>query len=135
MCQLIKRLVEEYNILPKNVLGHSDIAPFRKIDPGEKFPWNVLYRKGLSYSPIINEDIVNYKSNNKKINYQYREYQDVLSMLGLIGYDTRGVKVRDHKFKVLIQAYQRHYRQSNILGEIDIETINLIKQHYKDLLT
>ena len=39
------------------------------------------------------------------------------------------------KFKLLIDAYQRHYRQSNITGEIDRETIILIKQHYKDMLT
>ena len=56
-------------------------------------------------------------------------------MLGMIGYDTRGVKVEDLKFKLLIQAYQRHHRQSNVLGDIDRETIKLIDQHYKDILT
>ena len=56
-------------------------------------------------------------------------------MLGKIGYDTRGVKAEDLKFKLLIQAYQRHYRQSNVLGEIDKETIKLIEQHCKDILT
>ena len=44
LCELIKILVEKYNILSKNVLGHSDIAPFRKIDPGEKFPWHELIK-------------------------------------------------------------------------------------------
>ena len=58
-----------------------------------------------------------------------------LSMLDSIGYDTRNVKLNDNKFKLLIQAYQRHYRQSNITGEIDRETIKLIRQHYKDMLT
>ena len=71
----------------------------------------------------------------KKIDSQYNKYQDVLSMLGLIGYDTRGVQIEDQRFKLLIQAYQRHYRQSNISGEIDRETVELIKQHYKDVLT
>ena len=56
-------------------------------------------------------------------------------MLGMIGYDTRGVKVEDLKFKLLIQAYQRHHRQSNVLGDIDRETIKLIEKHYKDILT
>ena len=48
-------------------------------------------------------------------------------MLGFIGYDTRSVKVGGRKFRLLIQAYQRHHRQSNVLGEIDKETIGLIK--------
>ena len=56
-------------------------------------------------------------------------------MLGSIGYDVRKVKKGDKKLKLLIQAYQRHYRQSNVLGKIDIETIKLINKHYKDILT
>ena len=56
-------------------------------------------------------------------------------MLGFIGYDTRGVKIEDLRFKLLIQAYQRHYRQSNVLGKIDKETYKLIKKHYRDVLT
>ena len=56
-------------------------------------------------------------------------------MLSSIGYDTRNVNVNDNKFKLLIDAYQRHYRQSDITGEIDRETIILIKKHYKDMLT
>ena len=135
LCELIKKLIKEHNILPENVLGHSDIAPFRKIDPGEKFPWRKLNRRRLSYSPTINKDIVGYETNNTKIDYQYTKYQDVLFMLGSIGYDTRSIKVEDSKFKLLIQAYQRHHRQSNVSGDIDRETIRLIKQHYKDMLT
>ena len=138
LCKLIKKLIKEYNILPENVLGHSDIAPFRKVDPGEKFPWSELYNKGLSYTPIANSKTVDDKLTKmiKRVNlYKYSEDNDILSMLELIGYDTRGVKVKDHKFKLLIQAYQRHFRQSDVLGEIDWETFNLIKQHYKDILT
>ena len=56
-------------------------------------------------------------------------------MLGFIGYDTRNIKIEDQKFKLLIQAYQRHYRQSSVTGKNDEETVKLIKQHYKDMLT
>ena len=56
-------------------------------------------------------------------------------MLQYIGYDTRNVKISDSKFKMLIQAYQRHYRQSVISGEVDCQTYQLIKRHYKDVLT
>ena len=135
LCELIKKLSVDYNILSKNILGHSDIAPFRKIDPGEKFPWQTLNQKKLSYFPKIYTKNIELKSNKAETNYEYRENQYALSILNSIGYDTRNVNVNDNKFKLLIEAYQRHYRQSNITGEIDRETIILIKKHYKDMLT
>ena len=45
--KLLKRLLKIYNIDIKNILGHSDIAPNRKKDPGEKFPWKYLAKKKL----------------------------------------------------------------------------------------
>ena len=89
----------------------------------------------MAYSPIINSVNHDDQSNKTEINDTYRLYNDVISMLEYIGYDTRNIKVDDHKFKLLIQAYQRHHRQSDVLGEIDMETLKLIKQHYKDVLT
>ena len=46
---LSKFLVNKYKIKPENILGHSDIAPNRKKDPGEKFPWQYLYKNKISY--------------------------------------------------------------------------------------
>tara|TARA_B100001964_G_C14162324_1_gene567375 strand:+ start:323 stop:1072 length:750 start_codon:yes stop_codon:yes gene_type:complete len=137
LCKLVKNIIEEYKIMPENVLGHSDIAPFRKIDPGEKFPWNKLNENKLSYTPKIISKVEEDKSSKIKTNdkNKYKEGKEILSMLGMIGYDTRGVKVEDLKFKLLIQAYQRHHRQSNVFGDIDRETFKLIEQHYKDILT
>ena len=45
LLKLTKSLIKRYNILPKNILGHSDIAPQRKKDPGEKIPWKYLSKK------------------------------------------------------------------------------------------
>ena len=59
----------------------------------------------------------------------------VLFSLKKIGYDTRKVEITSNKFNKLIEAYQRHYRQTKISGEIDHQTYQLIKQHYKDMLT
>ena len=44
---LSKSLIKKYKISPENILGHSDIAPDRKKDPGENFPWRYLYKKKL----------------------------------------------------------------------------------------
>ena len=48
LIKLIKTLMKKYKIKKKNILGHSDIAPLRKLDPGEKFPWNYLSKKGAA---------------------------------------------------------------------------------------
>ena len=46
---LLKKLLKKYQIRTENILGHSDIAPYRKIDPGKYFPWQMLENKKLSY--------------------------------------------------------------------------------------
>ena len=135
LCDLIKKLSKEYKIKQQDILGHSDIAPFRKIDPGEKFPWNQPNKKKLCYLPSIDRQTLLKESKKRTKNYEYERNSKVLLMLGSIGYDVRKVKKKDKKFKLLIQAYQRHYRQSDVLGKIDIETIKLISKHYKDILT
>ena len=48
LVNLIKNLKEKYKINLKNILGHSDISPDRKKDPGEKFPWEFLSKKNIS---------------------------------------------------------------------------------------
>ena len=48
---LLKKLLKKYKIRTENILGHSDIAPYRKIDPGKYFPWQMLENKKLSYRP------------------------------------------------------------------------------------
>ncbi len=47
LISLLTHLVNKYKILPKNILGHSDVAPNRKTDPGECFDWDRLFRKNL----------------------------------------------------------------------------------------
>ena len=51
LIQLCKNLKKKYKIKNKFILGHSDIAPLRKIDPGEKFPWDYLSSKGVGIYP------------------------------------------------------------------------------------
>ena len=47
LLRLTKFLIKKFKINPKNILGHSDIAPDRKKDPGEKFPWEYLAKKNI----------------------------------------------------------------------------------------
>ena len=52
---LSKKLIKKYKIKKENILGHSDIAPLRKKDPGEKFPWQLLNKKKISLWHNLNE--------------------------------------------------------------------------------
>ena len=65
LIKLVKILMKKYKIKKNNILGHSDIAPLRKLDPGEKFPWNFLSKKGVAiWYPKINK---------KKINVEFKK--------------------------------------------------------------
>ena len=54
--KLTKFLIKKYKIQPQNILGHSDIAPYRKKDPGEKFPWKYLYRNKIGIWHSLNQN-------------------------------------------------------------------------------
>ena len=63
LINLIKMLKKKYNIHNNNILGHSDISPYRKLDPGPKFPWKKLAKFDLIYFPVI-------KKNKKQLNLE-----------------------------------------------------------------
>jgi len=54
LIKICKKLINKYNIKKENIVGHSDIAPLRKIDPGEKFPWKELAKKKLEFGINLN---------------------------------------------------------------------------------
>jgi len=106
------------------VLGHSDIAPARKIDPGENFPWQGLAAAGLGYWPYIQTD-------DRRILFERgtrdRGVAIVQSGLAHIGYGARVTGVMDEDTKLIIQALQRRYRPDQIDGVVDIQTMEVIK--------
>jgi N-acetylmuramoyl-L-alanine amidase len=110
---LLKKLLQKYKIKIENVLGHSDIAPYRKIDPGKYFPWHLLENKKLSYKPkLINrsdlpEFLINKWFDKNKFNSIKKK---ILFMLNFIGYDT-SLAIKNNKyFNKLIDAYSNHYK-------------------------
>ncbi len=81
LAYLIKKLCQEYNIHPKNVLGHSDISPSRKTDPGPRFPWKWLYENhgiGMWYD---DEDYYYFETNTPLHPTEYKICRDVLQLL------------------------------------------------------
>jgi len=137
LIRLLKYISKRFNINKQNVLGHSDISPYRKIDPGERFPWKKLNKNNLSFLP--NKLLRNKKNKierylEKKLDNRNKKYR-LLYMLNKIGYDIRAAKKDKKKYYMLIKAYQMHYRQSLVSGKLDLETYNLILSHYNEVLT
>jgi len=117
---LSKSLLKKYKIKSSNVLGHSDIAPFRKKDPGEKFPWRYLAKFGIAKWHSLSKKIL--KENRLKI-INTNEEKNFFKNLFKIGYSKKVLNK-----KTLVCAFQRRFRQELINGKIDQECL-LISQN------
>jgi N-acetylmuramoyl-L-alanine amidase len=116
---LSKTLIKKYNIQSSNILGHSDIAPFRKKDPGEKFPWKYLAKFGIGKWHSLSNKILK-KDRMKKIHIN--EEKIFYKSLFKIGYSKK-ILNKD----TLVSAFQRRYRQDLINGKIDQECLLISK--------
>ena len=120
---LCKFLIKKYKIKSSNILGHSDIAPLRKEDPGEKFPWHFLSKKKIGYwHNISKKNIKNQnlsKSNLRKLFF---------NNLYKIGYRYFDKKKSSKNYLKVIKAFQRRFRQNKVTGLIDQESFQI--SHY-----
>jgi len=113
LVKLCKKLKKKYKIKNKFILGHSDIAPLRKIDPGEKFPWGYLSSKGVGvYLGKIRQNKKHEKTDN---------FKGFFKNLYRIGYRYLNSKFR----KKIIKNFQRRYRQKKVDGILDSETLQI----------
>ena len=122
-------LKKKYKIKSKFILGHSDISPDRKKDPGEKFPWKFLSQRKISIWHELNENQIK-KLRNQKLN---RSNQiKFLNNLKKIGYP-QNKKIKGNIYlEILTKSFQRRFRQELVNGIIDKECLliseNLIKK-------
>ena len=117
LCLLLKK---KYRIKDCNILGHSDIAPLRKLDPGEKFPWFKLKRKRLGiwcYSSRV-------KTTRKSLNVKIKR-KIFFENLYKIGYRYFSLKKTSKLDRKIITAFQRRFRQNKVNGLIDLETLKI----------
>ena len=128
LSELLKYLIKKYNINKKNVLGHSDISPNRKKDPGEKFPWKKLASKGLCLWHRLDEKKI-LKYRNKKL--MHTEEKVFLNYLYKFGYSKLAKSRFKLKKKELIKSFQRRFRQSLVNGKIDQECFLIVKNIIK----
>jgi len=126
--KLLKNLVKNYKIDQKNILGHSDIAPNRKKDPGEKFPWKILSKIKLVKWHKLNEKKIR---KLRLIKLTDSEENKFLKNLLKLGYNKiKGLNSASEK-KVIFRAFQRRFRQSLINGFSDQECLLISKNLLK----
>ena len=115
LCVILKK---KYKVKNSNILGHSDIAPFRKKDPGEKFPWRKLKNKkiGVWYK--------NFKFKNQKLNTENIE-KIFFKNLFKIGYRYFQKHIRSKNDLHIIEAFQRRYLPNKVTGKIDQKTFKI----------
>ena len=116
--KLSKFLIKKYKIKINFILGHSDIAPYRKKDPGEKFPWFFLSQKGVGSWFITKK-----KNIQKKKNKNLRD--NFFNNLHKIGYRYFNKKRKLSSDLKVIKAFQRRYRQNKVNGLIDQECVQI----------
>jgi N-acetylmuramoyl-L-alanine amidase len=118
LIKLCKKLKKKYKIISENFLGHSDIAPLRKLDPGEKFPWKKLSKHKLGCW---------YKNNHKKIELTDQKKIENLFFKNLnkIGYRYFKINKRTKADKFIILSFQKHYFPQNVSGKIDLKTLKI----------
>ncbi len=124
LIKLLKFLKKKYNIKTQNILGHSDIAPLRKKDPGEKFPWNKLAKKNLCKFHSLNEKKIKIYRNLKLESFEIKE---LLVNLNKIGYSDIKKSHTNKQRELIIKAFQRRYRQDLINGKPDKECLLISK--------
>jgi len=102
-------ILRRHPIEPRNVVGHSDIAPERKKDPGEFFNWPALARDGIGLWP------------GRHVG-EPRDIETVQRRLAKIGYKIEITGEPDTQTRYVVAAFQRHYRPERVDGLIDSET-------------
>ena len=118
--------MKKYKISSRNILGHSDIAPERKKDPGEKFPWEYLSKNniGLWHSLKKKELIKNRNFKTSKV-----EKELFFNNLFKVGYSKNipNDLSKSRYLRDLTKTFQRRFRQELINGVIDQECLLISK--------
>ena len=113
-------LIKKYKIKSNFILGHSDIAPDRKKDPGEKFPWKYLSKNKIGFWHNLSKKKL-FKERNKQVSQL--EKNKFIKNLNKIGYP-KNMSFNKNKYsKLLTTAFQRRFRQELVSGIIDQECL------------
>jgi N-acetylmuramoyl-L-alanine amidase len=120
---LVQDIAKRYHVPPENVIGHSDIAPGRKQDPGPLFPWQQFAAAGVALWPDANR----VASVRPVFDAQLPDTTWFQRKLASFGYGIKETCLFDQQTRDVLSAFQSHFRQSNIDGTPDAETAALLE--------
>ena len=117
--RLSKKLKKKYKIKKENILGHSDVAPLRKKDPGEKFPWKLLHKKKICLWHNLS------KKNCKKFRkIKIADSKKFYKLLFKFGYKPTNNLIEKVK---IYKNFQRRFRPEVISSIVDKECYMILK--------
>ncbi len=124
VAQLVQDIAKRYDISPKNIIGHADLAPSRKIDPGAKFPWQRLYKEygiGAWYDEADKEYFI------RQTELTPPTIGEIKQALRDYGYQINTTNEWDKPSRDVVYAFQLHFRPLNPTGIMDVETYAILK--------
>jgi N-acetylmuramoyl-L-alanine amidase len=122
---LCRDIAERHAVRPERVLAHSDIAPGRKRDPGEAFPWGALGRAGVGHWVEPGSPSAEILASRHHEGTPVRALQTLLS---LYGYDLDPSGVYDARTEAVVAAFQRHFRPAKVDGVADLGAVETLRQ-------
>jgi N-acetylmuramoyl-L-alanine amidase len=117
-CDLCLAVLSRHPIPARNIVAHSDVAPDRKQDPGEKFEWNALAENGVGLWPSDVPDLGTGDAVRDAINLR-----PVRAALADIGYRVAREGALDPALGGVLRAFQRHWRPEAVTGQADAGTL------------
>jgi len=116
-------ILSRHAIPPERVLAHSDVAPQRKADPGEKFPWDRLYAEGIGHwvEPLPPDDRIVCRPDDAG-----SAVEALQSALASYGYAIEPTGAYDAWTASVVTAFQRHFRPARIDGVADASTVQTL---------
>lgn len=118
VCDLALGILARHPIPARNVVGHSDVAPARKQDPGEKFGWEQLAKNGVGLWPEGVPDL-----GTGGIVRDAESLRDVRRALSEVGYEVAPEGALDPALSTILRAFQRHWRPEAVTGQADAGTL------------
>lgn len=123
---LCLEIIGRHRIRPERVLAHSDVAPRRKQDPGEKFPWGRLARAGIGH--WVRPEAVNSAEPGLAAGVAGPLVAEVQMRLASYGYGIEPNGLVDAQTEFVVAAFQRHFRPARVDGAIDQSTITTLER-------
>ena len=123
---LVEQIMRRHGLDRQHIIGHSDLAPTRKSDPGEKFPWKRFAEAGLALWPQPALEDGDQRNLFEVDLMMDRGIATVQAGLGTIGYGIAVTGILDTETRAVLRAFQRRFRPNKVDGVIDVETVSLV---------